>query len=145
MLNIFLVLIIANYFLLTQRRMEIQGTLPIVKIARKMLLNQIPRKESKPIPRALFIIYPFANTIRDLWANPKIAVQLKYGYQETIKRTERDWDHSWIKDVYDGKLWKDVAEPFLKANPYGIVVSLTNDPINIYRYTFPVGLYSLFS
>jgi hypothetical protein len=90
-----------------------------------------PRKDGAPIPRAIFILFPLEQIVQNLWANPFIAKQLKYGYIETIKRLQPGYDDSEIVDVMDGLLWKQLAQPFLVKYPYGIVICFTNDPIGI--------------
>jgi len=94
------------------------------------------KKKKKRIPKALFAHYPLVPKIQDFWKNKDIATLIHHGHVETMKRVHQTMnteEKAYMIDVYDGKLWEDIAVPFLTQHEYGLVVNMTNDSVNLDR------------
>ena len=72
-------------------------------------------RANQALPRAIYVQFPFIDRLLSMINNPLLRRHFYYAKEETEKR-EKEQSKT-IRDVMDGKIWKDVAVPLIKKHP----------------------------
>src|SRR6185312_17188069 len=82
------------------------------------------------LPRAIYVEFPFIERLKKMLKHASISPHFTYAQNE---RKKRDVNDDMIRDVMDGQIWKDKAQPLIDQNPETLFLFflLSNDPVTI--------------